>query len=96
MSEFLPHLEILPAAQGRLWRKLSAVAAEFTLYGGTAIALHLSHRRSADFACFVSRTLDLVTLEEGIPFCEQRRAARKWSENMALMGGRLEPRYASS
>ena len=41
MSEFQPHLEILPDAQRRLWSELSTVPAEFTLYRGTAFALHL-------------------------------------------------------
>lgn len=38
MHEFRPHLEVLPAAQLRLWSELSAVPGEFVLYGGTAIA----------------------------------------------------------
>lgn len=49
MQEFLPHLEVLAAAQRKLWTELSAVPGEFTLYGGTALALHLGHRNSIDF-----------------------------------------------
>jgi hypothetical protein len=49
MKEFSPRTDILPAAQLRLWRELSAVPDEFVLYGGTAIALHLGHRTSVDF-----------------------------------------------
>jgi hypothetical protein len=37
---------------------LIQVPAEFTLYGGTAIALHLGHRHSADFDFFGSRPFD--------------------------------------
>ena len=45
MSEFVPRLDVLPEAQRRLWGELSAVPKEFTLYGGTALALHLGHRK---------------------------------------------------
>ena len=45
-------LHILPAAQRILWPLLSAVPKEFTLYGGTAIALQLGHRESVDFDFF--------------------------------------------
>lgn len=41
MQEFSPRLDVLPEAQRRLWRELAAVPGEFTLYGGTALALHL-------------------------------------------------------
>jgi hypothetical protein len=68
MNEFYPHLEILPAAQMRLWRELSAVPDEFVLYGGTALALHLGHRTSIYFDFFARRPLDLSQLEVGIPF----------------------------
>lgn len=51
-SSFTPRLEILPAAQRRLWNELGATPPEFTLYGGTAIALRLGHRQSADFDFF--------------------------------------------
>jgi len=68
MQELSPHLEILPAAQKQLWIELSAVPDEFTLYGGTALALHLGHRYSVDFDLFGSRAIDLERLESEIPF----------------------------
>jgi hypothetical protein len=49
MNHFSPHLEILPAPQRALWNELSEVSREFVLYGGTALALHLAHRKSVDF-----------------------------------------------
>jgi hypothetical protein len=49
---FSPRLDILPPAQRRLWEELADVPREFTLYGGTAIALHLGHRESVDFDFF--------------------------------------------
>ncbi len=68
MDKFLPHLEILPPAQRRLWDELRQVPAEFVLYGGTALALHLGHRHSIDFDLFGNRPLDLPALESEIPF----------------------------
>jgi len=68
MQEFSPHLEVLPAAQRRLWGDLSAVPVEFVLYGGTALALHLGHRNSVDFDFFGSAGLNLPRLEAVIPF----------------------------
>lgn len=56
MMQFSPRLDIL--AQRRLWAKLSAVPDEFTLYGGTALALHLGHCNSVDFDFFGSRVID--------------------------------------
>ena len=49
---FVPRLDILPAAQQRLWPELAQTPDGFTLYGGTAIALRLGHRRSVDFDFF--------------------------------------------
>jgi hypothetical protein len=67
-ENFAPHLNVLPAAQRRLWSELSAVPEEFVLYGGTAIALHLGHRHSIDFDFFAARAIDVSALEMGVPF----------------------------
>ena len=53
-GKFTPRLDILPPAQRRFWPELSATPGEFTLYGGTAIALRLGHRSSVDFDFFSS------------------------------------------
>src|SRR5579862_8250272 len=47
-----PRLDILPDPQRRLWPELAATPGEFTLHGGTAIALRLGHRASVDFDFF--------------------------------------------
>ena len=39
---YVPKLDILPAAQRELWPEMSATPRNFTLYGGTAIALATS------------------------------------------------------
>jgi Nucleotidyl transferase AbiEii toxin, Type IV TA system len=56
---FDPKFEALPAAQQQIWNALAAAPRfGFVLYGGTAIALHLGHRRSIDFDFFRSEPLD--------------------------------------
>ena len=51
-NEFSPRLDILPPPQISLWPELGQVPADFALYGGTALALHLGHRESIDFDFF--------------------------------------------
>lgn len=55
---FSPILDILPPPQLRLWPELVKVPSEFVLYGGTAVALRLGHRVSADFDFFSDASLD--------------------------------------
>jgi hypothetical protein len=66
-TDFTPRLDILPPPQRRLWDELVAVPAEFVLYGGTALALHLGHRQSVDFDFFSNRPLDPALLVPAIP-----------------------------
>lgn len=77
MSKFLPHLEILPPAQLRLWHELDQVPPEFTLYGGTAIALQLGHRQSVDFDFFGNRPFDPTNLQSSIPFLAKARVLQR-------------------
>jgi hypothetical protein len=77
MRKFSPHLEILPPAQRRLWPELDQVPTEFTLYGGTAIALHLGHRQSVDFDFFGSRPFEPTELQVAIPFLAKARARQR-------------------
>jgi hypothetical protein len=53
-ATFQPLIDILPAAQLRLWPELSETPDRFTLHGGTAIGLRLGHRPSVDFDFFAS------------------------------------------
>jgi hypothetical protein len=70
------HDEILTARQRKALHLLGPRTAErsFYLAGGTAIALHLGHRRSVDFDWFLSdRMADPLRLageirEDGVPF----------------------------
>lgn len=66
---FKPNMQILPAAQQRLWPELSRAAElGFVLYGGTAIALRLGHRPSVDFDFFSEKTLDRDAIQAAFPF----------------------------
>jgi hypothetical protein len=67
-TSFIPRLDILPAAQRRLWPELKAVPSGFVLYGGTALALHLGHRDSVDFDFFGRQALNIHSLENDLPF----------------------------
>lgn len=67
-AAFSPRLDILPPPQRRLWDELAALPPEFTLYGGTAIALHLGHRQSDDFDFFSNRPLDPMRLVPELAF----------------------------
>ena len=91
MQEFSPHLEVLPAAQRQLWVELSAVPDEFTLYGGTALALHLGHRYSVDFNFFGSRVLDLETLENEIPFLAGAQIIQREKNTLSAIVDRGAP-----
>ena len=67
-ADFTPRLDILPPPQRRLWDELSMVPPEFVLYGGTAVALHLGHRKSLDFDFFGNQPLDASYLVPAVPF----------------------------
>jgi hypothetical protein len=67
-SSFEPCLDILPPAQRRLWPELAATPEDFTLYGGTAIALRLGHRPSVDFDFFTSNTFNPSALLQTVPY----------------------------
>ncbi|MFN0022377.1 MAG: nucleotidyl transferase AbiEii/AbiGii toxin family protein [Parvularculaceae bacterium] len=68
MTTFAPRLDILPGAQRTLWPELAATPTEFTLYGGTAIALQLSHRQSVDFDFFSITDFDPAELAQRVPY----------------------------
>lgn len=63
-----PRLDTLPPPQRRLWPELRATPRRFVLYGGTAIALRLSHRESEDFDFFSSEPVDGDALLAKLPY----------------------------
>lgn len=65
---FTPRVDILPEVQRRLWPELGGTPSDFTLYGGTAIALRLGHRQSIDFDFFARTSFKPDTLLKEIPY----------------------------
>jgi hypothetical protein len=63
---FAPDLSILPAAQRTLWPELAVVPRDFVLYGGTAVALRLTHRSSVDFDWFSAQPFDPFALQRSL------------------------------
>jgi Nucleotidyl transferase AbiEii toxin, Type IV TA system len=72
-----PHLEVLPPSQRRLWDDLGQVPGEFTLYGGTALALRLGHRQSIDFDFFSGRDLDPMTFVDRVGFLKDAKVIQR-------------------
>lgn len=69
MRTFAPRLDVLPDEQRQLWPNLRPAAdLGFVLYGGTAVALRLGHRRSVDFDFFTERSLDKESIRRQLPF----------------------------
>jgi Nucleotidyl transferase AbiEii toxin, Type IV TA system len=91
MQEFSPRLDVLPEASRRLWAELCAVPGEFTLYGGTAIALQLGHRSSTYFEFFGSRAVDVVALERGAPFLAGASVVQRERNRLTAIVDRAGP-----
>ncbi len=68
---FEPRLDVLPAPQRAFWPELALTPEHFTLYGGTALALRLGHRVSADFDFFSNQAFDPDQLARSIPYLAQ-------------------------
>ena len=60
------HKEILTDAQIKLLPMLKAFSSDFGLVGGTAIALHIGHRRSVDFDLFTNLPFETLRIREKI------------------------------
>lgn len=86
-----PRLDVLPAAQRRLWSRLTGLPAGTVLYGGTAIALHLGHRQSIDFDFFIGADIDPDGLLTGVPFLRSARVARVDVNTLICVVGRNDP-----
>jgi Nucleotidyl transferase AbiEii toxin, Type IV TA system len=89
---FTPRVDILPEAQRRLWPELSDTPSEFTLYGGTAIALRLGHRQSIDFDFFAQTSFEPDTLLKDIPYLK-RATIRQSSPNLAAASVIFGPQF---
>lgn len=91
MSSFTPRLEILPPAQLRLWPELAGTPGHFTLYGGTAIALRLGHRQSADFDFFTQETFAPHGLATELPYLRTAVPLKSAANTLTVMVDRDGP-----
>jgi hypothetical protein len=90
-SVFVPRIDVLPQAQQRLWRELSAVPSDFVLFGGTALALHLGHRQSEDFDFFARRQLNIQALETSIAFLSGAKIVQRAADTLTAVVDRDGP-----
>ncbi|MEK7635622.1 MAG: nucleotidyl transferase AbiEii/AbiGii toxin family protein [Patescibacteria group bacterium] len=60
------HKEILTKEQAELLPLLELFSGKFGLVGGTAIALHIGHRRSIDFDLFSSEAFNNLSIQKKI------------------------------
>lgn len=76
----------MPPAQRRLWPRLRpSVALGFVLYGGTAVSLHLGHRRSLDFDFFHDRPLDVAALRESFAFMASAQTLQQTQDTLVVL-----------
>ncbi|MCY3704613.1 MAG: hypothetical protein OXH08_03800 [Gammaproteobacteria bacterium] len=76
---FLPRLDTLSHHQRRLWTELRTTPPGFVLYGGTALALRLAHRRPDDFSFLSAEPLDPLRLLDQVPYLRDAEVIRRGS-----------------
>jgi hypothetical protein len=77
MKILTPKLSTLPDPQLTVWDELSHTPPDFILYGGTAIALRLGHRKSIDFDFFSPIPFDPELLYINIPYLKDARIVQQ-------------------
>jgi len=88
---FFPRLDILPPPQHVLWDELGATPPEFTLYGGTAIALRLGHRQSVDFDFFGASSFDADRLLMSTPYLADAAVVQRTPDTLTVRVNRDGP-----
>lgn len=87
----MPRLDVLPAEQRLLWGELGALPGDFVLYGGTAIALQLGHRRSIDFDFFAQRDIDAAALQAQVRFLTDANVIQREPNTLSVLVDRGAP-----
>jgi hypothetical protein len=76
---------MLPA-QRRLWPQLGpSVALGLALYGGTAVSLHLGHRRSMDFDFFTDRPLNAAAIRSGFGLAGSAKTLQQAKDTLVVL-----------
>jgi Nucleotidyl transferase AbiEii toxin, Type IV TA system len=92
IATLAPRFERLPTAQRHLWPALGpARELGFVLYGGTAVSLHLGHRRSLDFDFFHDRPLDARSLRNALPLLRAAQTLQEQRDTLVISVGRRAP-----
>ena len=89
-------LKIFDAPQRAVWAELGATPPQFTLYGGTALALQLGHRKSVDFDFFSHEPFDPQQLLADVPYLAGARVTQMTSGSLTvtiLRGGDVKLSY---
>lgn len=63
----------------------------FVLYGGTAVSLHLGHRRSVDFDFFHDRPLHAASVRKALPFLAAAQTLQQQRDTLVVSIGRRDP-----
>ncbi len=88
IRSFRPHVEIFSSEQKALWRHLRpAKDLGFVLFGGTAVALRLAHRRSEDFDFFATRPLNKEALRKAMPFLRKAVILQDEPNTLTVLAG---------
>lgn len=90
-NAFTPRLDILPPAQQRLWPELAQTPRDFTLYGGTAIAVRLGHRQSVDFDFFSPECFEPHTLLASVSYVKAAAVRASAANNLTVTVDRGGP-----
>ena len=88
---FIPNLSILPLPQRQLWSELRSTPEEFVLYGGTALALRLGHRRSEDFDFFSNQPFQAAALRDRISYLKDAEMSQFQDNTLTAFVDRSGP-----
>lgn len=86
INSFVPHREIFLPSQQTVWSSLAPVRkAGFVLYGGTAVALRLGHRRSMDFDFFSDQPLDKSGVYKSLPILADATVIQDTPDSLGVL-----------
>lgn len=88
---FRPKLDILPTPQQLLWPQLGTVPRNFVLYGGTALALRLGHRKSIDFDFFSNDPFEPSRLLSEVGFLRESRVDQRGNNTLSVLVDKSGP-----